>query len=179
MDLQKIIDTLIFPLVPSHFVSPFLPCLELNVKLEIHRLARRCILSNPLLILSSIVLYLTTTYFILTDNCCLVSVLWPLQIIINSDKMVTVGVVVKQPRRRRGIAQFHISVCTAFGTTILGNLFVSPTTQVPPPVHFVKVVAWRVLTFHTYKSVDVGLYGKVGHHPLHLFKCVKPFNRWY
>lgn len=65
-----------------------------------HRLARRCILSNPLLIISSIVLYLTTTYFILTDNCCLASVLWPLQIIINSDKMVTVGVVVKQKTRK-------------------------------------------------------------------------------
>lgn len=43
--------------------------------------------------------------------------------------MVTVGVVVKQPRRRRGNAQFHISVCRAFGTTISGNLFVSPTTH--------------------------------------------------
>lgn len=161
---RKLIDTLIFPLVPSHFVSLFLPCLELNVKLEMHRLARRCILSNPLLILSSIVLYLTDIElyllyiynFILTDNCCLASVLWSLQIIINSDKMVTVGVVVKQPCRRRGNAQFHISVCRAFGTTVFDNLLVSPTTQVPPPVHFVKVVAWRVLTFHTYKSVDVG-----------------------
>lgn len=126
---RKLIDTLIFLLVPSHFVSLFLPCLELNVKLEMHRLARRCILSNPLLILSSIVLYLTTTYFILTDNCCLASVLWSLQIIINSDKMVTVGVVVKQPRRRWGNAQFHISVCRAFSTTVLSNLFVSPTTH--------------------------------------------------
>lgn len=138
MDLQKIIDTLIFPLVPSHFVSLFLPYLELNVKLEIHRLMHfvQSIAYNQFY--SSIESY---NYFILTDNCCLASVLWPLQIIINSDKMVTVGVVVKQPRRRRGNAQFHISVCRAFGTTISGNLFVSPTTQVPPPIHFVKVVA--------------------------------------